>query len=119
MDYISAADMALRNAKAGALSAAAISRQAVKTVLAAIASQSSRTQTLRALSAIMPWAVKEDIIVVSPCAKIDAVVGPARERILSDVEIGTVWREFDAHDLVRSTALKCCLLWGKERMKYA
>ena len=101
--------------KLGALSAAAISRQAVKTVLAAIKSQSSRTQTLRSLSAIMTWAVKEDIIVANVCAKIDAVVGPARERILSDDEIGTFWRAFDAHGLVRSTALKCCLLLGQRK----
>jgi integrase len=97
----------------GKHAAASITRAEIKNCLAHIKSDSVRTQTLRVLSPIFTWLIKEDVITSNPCQKIGTVVGPSRERVLSDAELPLFWKAFDDAGLLRSTALKAILLTGQ------
>jgi hypothetical protein len=99
----------------GKLQAAGISRSDVKSALAAIVSDSTATQTLRAAQAVFTWAIKEEIggIKVNPCQRMDVAESESRERVLSDSEVPKFWEAFDDAGLVRSSALKMILLTGQ------
>jgi hypothetical protein len=64
------------------LRAAEITRADVKAALAKIASDSVRTQTLRAGSAVFSWAMKDEIagVKANPFQRIDSVTSKSRER---------------------------------------
>ena len=83
--------------------------------MAGIASQSVAKQTLAAASAIFSWAIKEEVggVKVNPCQHVDTQEMKSRERVLSDTEIQTFWKEFDDTGLVVGTALKVLLLTGQ------
>jgi integrase len=95
------------------LQAADISRSDVKAMMARIEAPIVANQTLAAASAIFAWAIREDIIKVNPCQKVERNDTKKRERILSDSEIPKFWTAFDDAGLVESTALKIILLTGQ------
>ena len=70
-------------------------------------------QTLSAASALFSWAVREEIVAVNPCTRVERHATRSRERVLSDSELALYWRAFDSAGLVKSTALKIILLTGQ------
>ena len=101
--------------KWGKLRASTISRSDVKSVMAGIASPGVANLTLASASAIFSWAIKEDVggVKVNPCQHVDRMEMRSRERVLSESEIQTFWKEFDDAGLVVGTALKVLLLTGQ------
>jgi integrase len=97
----------------GKLQAADIARSDVKTLMASIDAPIVANQTLAAASAIFAWAIREDLLKVNPCHKVERNETKARERVLSDSEIPIFWQAFDDAGLVESTALKMVLLTGQ------
>jgi integrase len=97
----------------GKLLAASVTRRDVKTAIAGIAAPTVANQTLAAASALFNWAVREEIMVVNPCALVERNETKSRERVLSDSEIPKFWKAFDGASLVASTALKLILLTGQ------
>ncbi len=101
--------------KWGKLRASTISRSDVKSVMAGIASPGVANLTLASASAIFSWAIKEDVggVKVNPCQRVDRMEMRSRERVLSESEIQTFWKEFDDAGLVVGSALKVLLLTGQ------
>jgi hypothetical protein len=73
-----------------------IARADVHALLDSIADRGSPVmgnRTLAALRRMCGWAVERDLIPVSPCEKVTAPAAEtSRERVLSDDELGAVWR---------------------------
>ncbi|MBR0804117.1 integrase family protein [Bradyrhizobium japonicum] len=90
----------------GKLPAADISRSDVKSALAAVAAPVLSNQVLAAGSAVFSWAIREEILKVNPCQKIERNETTSRERILSDRELPLFWAEFNP-------ALRLLLLLGQ------
>jgi len=88
----------------GKLRAADISRSDVKAMMARIDASIVANQTLAAASAIFAWAIREDIIKVNPCQKVERNETQSRERVLSDSEIAKFWNAFDDAGLIESAA---------------
>ncbi len=95
----------------GKLPADAISRADVKGLIGRITAPIAANQTLAAASAIFSWAIREDILKINPCQKVERNATTARERILSDREIPLFWSAFD--DVFEGTLLKMILLTGQ------
>jgi integrase len=93
------------------LPANSITRADVKAMLARIASPTGANQTLAAASAIFTWAIREDILKVNPCQKVERNATTSRERILSDSEIPLFWTALD--DVYEGALLKMILLTGQ------
>jgi len=90
----------------GKLRPVAITRADVRSVIAGISAPIVANQALAACSAIFSWAVKQEIIAVNPCSKVDRHETRDRERVLSDDEIRLFWPEL-------TPALKMILLTGQ------
>ena len=98
----------------GKLKAAEITRFDVKAMMARIESAPVlANQTLAAASAIFAWAIREDILKVNLCAKVERNEVRSRERVLSDGELPRFWAAFDDAGLVKGSALKMILLTGQ------
>jgi Arm DNA-binding domain/Phage integrase central domain len=97
--------------KWGKLPANSITRADVKAMMARIDSPSVVNQVLAAASAIFSWAIREDILKVNPCQKVERNGTTSRERILSDGEIPLFWSAFD--DVYEGALLKMILLSGQ------
>jgi integrase len=97
----------------GKLKAADITRADVRAMMARIEAPVLANQTLAAASAIFAWAIREDILKVNPCAKVERNEVRSRERVLSDGELPRFWAAFDAAGLIKSSALKMILLTGQ------
>jgi integrase len=97
----------------GKLSAATITRSDVKALMAGIEAPKVANQTILAASAIFSWAIREEIVKVNPCAKIELHAVHSRERVLSDSEIPDFWQAFDKAGLIAGTLLKMILLTGQ------
>jgi integrase len=97
----------------GKQQAASITRRDVKTAITQISAPIVANQTLAAASAIFSWAIREEIVAVNPCAKVERNETKTRERVLADNEVQTFWQAFDDAGLVTSTALKLILLTGQ------
>jgi integrase len=97
----------------GKLKAADITRADVKGIMARIEAPVLANQTLAAASAIFAWAIREDILQVNPCAKVERNEVRSRERVLSDGELPRFWAAFDEAGLVKGSALKLILLTGQ------
>lgn len=95
------------------LQATAITRADVKAAITSIKAPMLANQTLSAASALFSWAVREEIIAVNPCTRVERHATRSRERVLSDSELALYWRAFDSAGLVKSTALKTILLTGQ------
>ncbi|MBR0847116.1 integrase family protein [Bradyrhizobium diazoefficiens] len=92
----------------GKLQADKVNRADIKAAIAAISAPITANQTLAAASAIFTWAIKEEILKINPCVKIDRNETTDRDRILSDNEIPLFFEAFDLCD-----ALKVLLLTGQ------
>jgi integrase len=97
----------------GGLQAADISRSHVRAMMARIEAPVTANQTLAAASAIFSWAMREDLLTVNPCAKVERNATASRERILSNTEVPLFWEAFAKLDPVRAAALKFLLLVGQ------
>lgn len=86
----------------------------MKAALAAITSPSVANQTLRAVSAIFSWAIKEQVggVLTNPCSHVIGTETKSRERVLSQQEVPQFWQAFEASEL-RGVALKVLLLTGQ------
>jgi integrase len=96
----------------GALQAADISRADVRAMMARIQAPITANQSLAAASAIFSWAMREDLLKVNPCAKVERNATVSRERVLSDTEVPLFWSALDHAD-PRAAALKFLLLVGQ------
>jgi integrase len=95
------------------LQASSITRGDVKALMAKIAAPVAANQTLAAVSAIISWAITEEILPTNPCKLVARNVTKSRERVLADSEIPQFWSAFDGAGLVAATALKTILLTGQ------
>jgi integrase len=95
------------------LKVTSITRQDVKGAIGRIEAPVVANQTLAAASAVLNWAVREEIITSNPCALVERNPTKSRERVLSDGELPQCWRAFDEAGLYKSTALKMILLTGQ------
>jgi hypothetical protein len=95
------------------LPATSISRSDVKTMMATIEKPSVATQTIRHVSAIFAWAMREDLLSVNPCRAVAQNVTSDRERVLADSEIALFWHGLDDVDRVHALALRMILLTGQ------
>jgi integrase len=99
--------------KWGKLQAADVARADVRAMMARIEAPVLANQVLAAASAIFSWAMRQDLLTVNPCVRIDRNPTASRERVLSDAEIAKFWSAFDDAGLVASSALKVLLLTGQ------
>jgi len=100
--------------KWGKLRATDISRSDIKGMMARLhEAPVVANQTLAAASAIFAWAIREEILKVNPCSRVERNETRSRERVLSDSEIPKFWAAFDDAGLIESTALKIILLTGQ------
>jgi integrase len=97
----------------GKLQAASITRNDVKAAKTSITAPIVANQTLAAASAVFAWAIREGIVAVNPCARVERNKTKSRERVLSDSEVPKFWAAFDNAGLVAGTALKMILLTGQ------
>jgi integrase len=96
-----------------ALQVQAITRADVRAALARITAPVLANQVLASASAIFSWAIKQDVLLVNPCAGIDRNRTQSRERVLAAGEVAKFWSAFDDAGLVAASALKCILLTGQ------
>lgn len=99
--------------KLGRMAAAEITRADVKSMFRRINSPTSANLALASASAVFAWAIREDVLKVNPCAKVEGNETIARERVLSDGEIPAVWSALDELNSVQGMALKVVLLTGQ------
>jgi integrase len=97
----------------GKLQAKNVSRSDVRALMGRIAAPVLANQVLAAASAIFSWGVKQEVISVNPCQKVDRNATRSRERVLSDGEIQQFWNALSDAGLMRSSALKTILLTGQ------
>lgn len=95
------------------LPAASITRADIKTTMATIEKPSVAVQTIRHVSAIFAWGVREDLLSVNPCRAVAQNVTSDRERVLADSEIAPFWNALDDVDRVHALALRMILLSGQ------
>jgi integrase len=95
------------------LKPADITRSDVKSVMAKIDAPIVANQVLASASAIFTWAIREELVKVNPCVKVDRNKTKPRARILSDSEIPKFWNAFDSVGPVEGMALKMILLTGQ------
>lgn len=100
-----------------------IKRQDVSKVLDGIIANGTPTRANRALSAIkklMNWCVMRGDIETSPVALLRPPTREiARDRVLTDTEICTIWRHSDAEDYPFGPFLKLLLITGQRRSEVA
>jgi integrase len=65
-------------------------------------------QTLAAASAVLTWAVKQEIVTLNVCRGVEANATASRDRVLSDAEIRMMWPLFSA-------PLRVLLLCGQRK----
>jgi integrase len=99
--------------KWGKLQASSITRADVKAMMSRIEAPIVANQTLAALSAILTWAVTEELLPANVCKLVPRNPTKARERVLSDSEVPTFWKAFDDAGLVAGSALRTILLTGQ------
>jgi len=97
----------------GKLRAASITRADARTMMGRIEAPILANQVLASASAILSWAVKQELLTSNPCRGVDRNETRERERILSDSEVPKFWEAFEDAGLVASFALKTILLAGQ------
>ena len=98
----------------GDLSANAITRTDVRSVIGKITAPIVANQTLAAASAIFTWASKQEILTNNPCRGIERNETASRERVLSDAEVPVFWQAFGNADTgLAGMALRVLLLTGQ------
>jgi integrase len=77
-------------------------------------------RTLAAIRKLFNWSVGRDIIASSPCAGVKPPTAErSRDRILSDNELGNVWRAADQLKAPFATLVKLLILTGQRRDEVA
>jgi integrase len=97
----------------GKLAASAIARRDIKAMVAGIDKASVATQTVRFLSPVFEWCIREDLLTTNPCRGIAKNVTVDRERILAASEVAPFWHALDDIDRVRALALRMILVTGQ------
>ncbi len=73
-----------------------------------------------ALRGLFAYAVERDLIEVSPCASVKAPPRPeARDRVLSDAELLTIWNGCDQISPIFAAAIRLLMLTGQRRSEVA
>jgi len=90
-----------------------ITRGDIKQMMTSIEAPIVANQTLAAVSAVFSWGMKEEIVTANPCKLVARNPTRSRERVLSESELPTFWKAFDALDAVTVAALKTILLTGQ------
>jgi integrase len=100
-----------------------IARADIHAVLDSIVERGSPVQANRALAAFRAmcrWAVERGLIEANPCAGIRAPSAEtARDRILSDEELKTVWQAADGQEQPYAEFVKLLILTGQRRSEVA
>jgi integrase len=96
----------------GKLLANNVTRSDMKAMMARIEAPIVANQVLASASAIFAWGIREELVKINPCAKVERNKTTKRERILSDSEIPKFWAAFDALG-IEGAALKTLLLTGQ------
>lgn len=98
----------------GILLASSIARRDVKALAASIDKPSVATQTVRAVSAVYSWAVKDELLSANPCRAVAEHVTVDRERVLAESELAPFWQAIDdLDDRPAGLALRMTLLTGQ------
>ncbi len=124
--YATEAERALRVAFAAHLArpAAALTHAAVTTVLDALAGAGRAPIAGRTLAygrACYGWAVKRRCLAVNPFAGLPVIEGanPSRDRVLTDAEVGAVWRAAGALGQPFGPIMRLLLLTAQRREEVA
>jgi integrase len=102
------------------LPADAIDRQAIAGRLNSIATESGAVTANRVratMSAMFTWGMKEGLVLANPVANTNKREEKPRERTLSNVELGLVWRALPAGDY--GTIIKLLILTGQRMNEIA
>ena len=76
--------------------------------------------TYAALRGLFSWCVERDLVAVSPCIGVTAPPRPeARDRVLSDDELRTIWAASDGLGVVFGPVVKLLMLTGQRRAEVA
>jgi integrase len=97
----------------GKLEAKSIARADVRAALSRVGAPVLVNQVLAAASAIFSWAARQEIIANNPCRGVERNETSARDRVLLDSEVPSLWNAFDSAGLVRGSALKVIFLTGQ------
>jgi integrase len=97
----------------GKLQATAIGRADVKALRDRIAAPILANQILHAISAVFSWAVREDIVPVNPCTKVEHNATKSRDRVLGESELPRFWNALAEVEPTAAAALKALLLVGQ------
>ena len=95
------------------LQAPSITRGDVKTLMATIEKPSVATLTIRHVSAIFAWAMREDLLSTNPCRAVAQNVTNDRERVLADSEVAPFWIALDGVDRIHALTLRLILITGQ------
>lgn len=97
--------------KLGRFPAKGVTRAQVREVLGGIERPILQNAVHAACSAVFRWAMTQDVVGFNPCSGITGNKAQSRERVLSDEEIASFWRELGAAG-ARGAALLTILLTG-------
>jgi len=96
----------------GHLSVKAITRSDMRAAISKIGSPSVANQALAAASSVFSWAVRQEVVAVSPCTHIEKHKAHSRDRIVSESEAPVLWQALDSVDPVQAAALRVIWLTG-------
>lgn len=99
-----------------------IRRSDVAELLEAIGQRSPAVAraTFAALRPLFDWCIERDLIAVSPCDKLTAPARPkARDRVLSDTELRTIWRASERLGYPFGPVVQILMLTGQRRTEVA
>ena len=83
-------------------------------------SPGAANRALAYLSKFFGWAVEQDLLEVSPAARVRALSPmSARERVLTEAELAWIWHALDAEDNLFGPLFKVLLLTGQRRGEVA
>jgi integrase len=109
-----AANLVRRHAlpRLGKMKVAAIARSDIRAMMGRIEAPVVANQTLAAVSAILSWGIKQEVVTVNVCRGIDRNPTRSRQRVLSNNEIKSFWQAFGERGVV-GAALRMILLTGQ------
>jgi integrase len=94
------------------LAVAGLTRADVRQLFKSIAAPKTANQVKAAISTAFRFGMDEEIVTVNPCRNIKRNETRARDRILSDSEVGQLWAACDKIHPVKAAALRVTLLLG-------
>jgi integrase len=96
----------------GSLPAQSITRSDVRAMIGKIGAPVLANQVLVSASAILTWAVKQELLASNPCRGVEYNATTSRERVLTDTEVPLFWEAFSEAG-VAGAALQVLLLTGQ------